>query len=110
MRLEEAPTLPRISKELEEVVRVLLEGPSADMKNHIAQAHVRRNVVGDLILDAKREATGRAHALMKTKFGNELKSFQKTESLQKLYITPPRVTTPLTNRNLKRLQPLSQAA
>ena len=50
---ERAPSLPRTGAELADIVKVLVKGPAEDLKNCITQANVRREIVVDLILQAK---------------------------------------------------------
>lgn len=49
----QAPSLPRTGAEIADIVKVLIKGPDEDMRKCIAQANVRRDVVVELILEAK---------------------------------------------------------
>ena len=49
-----APALPRTGAQLKDIVKVLLTGSASGIEKNIAQAHVRREVVVAMILEAKK--------------------------------------------------------
>jgi hypothetical protein len=97
------PTLPRTGVELADVVRVVLKGAESDAKRFITQATVRRAVVIELILGAKR----RGHPAYQTV--DELTVRRRAEQLPVHGVPEELVGLCVNDESIERLRPQKAA-